>query len=67
MANSNGETILHQLKKEVCLDKKSLIDLYMELDEEKSASAVAANDAIGSQGYKPKNPLFKWRLCSTKE
>ncbi|CAA0335335.1 unnamed protein product [Arabidopsis thaliana] len=41
-----GESILNQLKKEVRLDKKSLIDLYMELDEERSASAVAANEAM---------------------
>ncbi|ESQ27671.1 hypothetical protein EUTSA_v10019533mg [Eutrema salsugineum] len=46
MADPNGESILHQLKKEVRLDKKSLIDLYMELDEERSASAVAANNAM---------------------
>ncbi|XP_010428475.1 PREDICTED: probable myosin-binding protein 6 [Camelina sativa] len=45
-ADQNGESILHQLKKEVRLDKKSLIDLYMELDEERSASAVAANEAM---------------------
>ncbi|KAF2607941.1 hypothetical protein F2Q68_00046456 [Brassica cretica] len=44
--DSNGESILNQLKKEVRLDKKSLIDLYMELDEERSASAVAANNAM---------------------
>ncbi|XP_018443439.2 probable myosin-binding protein 6 [Raphanus sativus] len=42
----NGESILNQLKKEVRLDKKSLIDLYMELDEERNASAVAANNAM---------------------
>ncbi|EFH65252.1 hypothetical protein ARALYDRAFT_316417 [Arabidopsis lyrata subsp. lyrata] len=45
-ADPNGESILNQLKKEVRLDKKSLIDLYMELDEERSASAVAANEAM---------------------
>ncbi|CAH2067305.1 unnamed protein product [Thlaspi arvense] len=45
-ADPNGESILHQLKKEVRLDKKSLIDLYMELDEERSASAIAANNAM---------------------
>lgn len=45
-ADPNDESILHQLKKEVRLDKKSLIDLYMELDEERSASAVAANNAM---------------------
>ncbi|KAL0886814.1 hypothetical protein Bca101_010797 [Brassica carinata] len=43
---TEGESILNQLKKEVRLDKKSLIDLYMELDEERSASAVAANNAM---------------------
>ncbi|KAJ0255815.1 myosin-binding protein 6 [Hirschfeldia incana] len=42
----NSESILNQLKKEVRLDKKSLIDLYMELDEERNASAVAANNAM---------------------
>ncbi|KAL0865736.1 hypothetical protein Bca101_044854 [Brassica carinata] len=46
MADSNGESILNQLKKEVRLDKKSLIDLYMELDEERSASTIAANNAM---------------------
>ncbi|KFK41919.1 hypothetical protein AALP_AA2G189100 [Arabis alpina] len=46
MANQNGDSILNQLKKEVRLDKKSLIDLYMELDEERSASAIAANNAM---------------------
>ncbi|KAG2254280.1 hypothetical protein Bca52824_084416 [Brassica carinata] len=46
ITDSNGESILNQLKKEVRLDKKSLIDLYMELDEERSASAVAANNAM---------------------
>ncbi|CAF2181593.1 unnamed protein product [Brassica napus] len=46
MADSNGESILNQLKKEDCLEKKSLMDLYMELDEERSASAVAANNAM---------------------
>ncbi|CAN8239886.1 unnamed protein product [Cochlearia groenlandica] len=43
---NGGESILNQLKKEVRLDKKSLIDLYMELDEERNASAVAANNAM---------------------
>ncbi|KAJ0256461.1 GTD-binding domain-containing protein [Hirschfeldia incana] len=46
LADSKGESILDQLKKEALLDKKSLIDLYMELDEERSASAVAANNAM---------------------
>ncbi|KAF6146193.1 hypothetical protein GIB67_005841 [Kingdonia uniflora] len=43
---TDGETILHKLKRQVRLDRKSLIALYMELDEERSASAVAANEAM---------------------
>ncbi|KAL5544313.1 hypothetical protein UlMin_008097 [Ulmus minor] len=40
------DSILHGLKTQVRLDRKSLMDLYMELDEERSASAVAANNAM---------------------
>ncbi|KAB2633436.1 hypothetical protein D8674_029683 [Pyrus ussuriensis x Pyrus communis] len=40
------DSILHRLKRQVRLDRKSLIALYMELDEERSASAVAANNAM---------------------
>lgn len=43
---ADGESILHHLKRQVRLDRKSLMDLYMELDEERSASAVAANNAM---------------------
>lgn len=42
----DGDSILNRLKKQVRLDRKSLISLYMELDEERSASAVAANNAM---------------------
>jgi hypothetical protein len=42
----DGESILQHLKKQVRLDRKSLMALYMELDEERSASAVAANNAM---------------------
>ncbi|XP_042497678.1 probable myosin-binding protein 5 [Macadamia integrifolia] len=42
----DGETVLHRLKRQVRLDRKSLITLYMELDEERSASAIAANQAM---------------------
>lgn len=42
----DGESILHRLKRQVRLDRKSLMALYMELDEERSASAVAANNAM---------------------
>ncbi|PIN22655.1 hypothetical protein CDL12_04639 [Handroanthus impetiginosus] len=41
----DGE-ILSRLKRQVRLDHKSLMALYMELDEERSASAVAANNAM---------------------
>lgn len=42
----DGDSVLQHLKKQVRLDRKSLMDLYMELDEERSASAVAANNAM---------------------
>lgn len=42
----DGDSILHHLKRQVRLDRKSLMDLYMELDEERSASAIAANNAM---------------------
>ncbi|XVF50225.1 hypothetical protein PTKIN_Ptkin04bG0079000 [Pterospermum kingtungense] len=38
--------ILHNLKRQVRMDRKSLIALYMELDEERNASAVAAYNAM---------------------
>ncbi|KAK6148458.1 hypothetical protein DH2020_019370 [Rehmannia glutinosa] len=38
--------ILTRLKRQVRLDRRSLMALYMELDEERSASAVAANNAM---------------------
>ncbi|XP_058179296.1 probable myosin-binding protein 5 isoform X2 [Rhododendron vialii] len=43
---TEGDSILHSLKRQVRLDRKSLIAMYMELDEERSASAVAANNAM---------------------
>lgn len=39
-------SIMNYLKRQVRLDGKSLLALYMELDEERSASAVAANNAM---------------------
>jgi len=47
-SNAPNETdnMLSRLKRQVRLDHKSLIDLYMELDEERSASAIAANNAM---------------------
>ncbi|XP_019243663.1 PREDICTED: probable myosin-binding protein 5 isoform X4 [Nicotiana attenuata] len=44
--NEADDDILHRLKRQVRLDRKSLMELYMELDEERSASAVAANNAM---------------------
>ncbi|KAK7301426.1 hypothetical protein RJT34_12290 [Clitoria ternatea] len=41
-----NDAILNNSKKQVRLDRKSLMALYMELDEERSASAVAANNAM---------------------
>lgn len=40
------DAILNHYKRHVRLDRKSLMALYMELDEERSASAVAANNAM---------------------
>ncbi|CAK8563104.1 unnamed protein product [Lathyrus sativus] len=44
--NEDDDPVLHTLKRQVRLDRKSLMALYMELDEERSASAVAANNAM---------------------
>lgn len=41
-----SESILQHLNRQVRLDRKSLMALYMELDEERSAAAVAANNAM---------------------
>ncbi|KAI4329581.1 hypothetical protein MLD38_027953 [Melastoma candidum] len=43
---ADGNSVVSYLKRQVKLDRKSLIELYMELDEERSASAVAANNAM---------------------
>ena len=43
---TDPEAIINRLKRQVRQDRKSLISLYMELDEERSASAVAANNAM---------------------
>ncbi|KAK6153355.1 hypothetical protein DH2020_012994 [Rehmannia glutinosa] len=45
-ANEVDGEILNLLKKQVRLDHKSLMELYMELDEERNASNVAANNAM---------------------
>ncbi|CAN1216429.1 Probable myosin-binding protein 6 [Linum perenne] len=41
-----SESATAEQDKQVRLDRKSLMDLYMELDEERNASAVAANNAM---------------------
>ncbi|XP_058086280.1 probable myosin-binding protein 5 [Magnolia sinica] len=46
MGKVNWKSLLHRLKRQVCLDRKSLIALSTELDQERSASAVAANQAM---------------------
>ncbi|MBA0761303.1 hypothetical protein Gotri_023973 [Gossypium trilobum] len=42
---AEGDILLH-LKRQVRMDRKSLMSLYMELDEERNASAVAAYNAM---------------------
>ncbi|MBA0754552.1 hypothetical protein Gogos_020096 [Gossypium gossypioides] len=42
---AEGDIFLH-LKRQVRMDRKSLMSLYMELDEERNASAVAAYNAM---------------------
>ncbi|WOK95807.1 myosin-binding protein 1-like [Canna indica] len=41
-----GETSIEKLKQQIALDRKSLSALYKELEEERNASAVAANEAM---------------------
>ncbi|KAK4437153.1 putative myosin-binding protein 5 [Sesamum alatum] len=45
-ANEADGNILTRLKRQVRMDRKALTALYMELDEERSAAAVAANNAM---------------------
>nr|GEX55871.1 probable myosin-binding protein 5 isoform X1 [Tanacetum cinerariifolium] len=45
-APGDGDSSLQQLKKQAHMDKKALQLLSMELEEERSASAVAANNAM---------------------
>lgn len=44
--NEVDSDILNHLKKQVRLDHKSLMAMYMELDKERNAAAVAANNAM---------------------
>ena len=43
---ADGDLSLQQIKKQVRIDHKTLMKLSMELDEERSAAAVAANNAM---------------------
>lgn len=43
---ADGGSILQQLKKQVTDNRKALVTLYLELDEERCAAAVAANNAM---------------------
>lgn len=40
------KNLLHRLKRQVHLDRRSLIAMSSELDQERSASAIAANEAL---------------------
>lgn len=41
-----GDSIIHHLKRQVRADRRMLMVLYQELNEERSASAVAANNSM---------------------
>lgn len=41
-----GESTVDRLKRQIDLDRKSISLLYKELEEERSASAIAANQAM---------------------
>ncbi|KAM7277315.1 hypothetical protein ACFE04_019181 [Oxalis oulophora] len=45
-SDADGDSMYCHLNRQVRLDRKSLIALYMELDEERSASNIAANNAM---------------------
>ncbi|KAI3685161.1 hypothetical protein L6452_34397 [Arctium lappa] len=44
--SADGQTLVQQLKKQISDNRKTLVTLFMELDEERSAAAVAANNAM---------------------
>ncbi|KVH98817.1 Zein-binding domain-containing protein [Cynara cardunculus var. scolymus] len=44
--SNDGQTLVQQLKKQISDNRKTLVTLFMELDEERSAAAVAANNAM---------------------
>ncbi|XP_068636209.1 probable myosin-binding protein 5 [Aristolochia californica] len=43
---TDGECLLHRLKRQVRLDRKTLLGMCAELEQERSASTVAANQAM---------------------
>ncbi|MCI16816.1 kinesin-related protein 8-like, partial [Trifolium medium] len=46
MTEIEGESIVDQLKRQIEYDKKCMDDLQRELEEERNASAIAANEAM---------------------
>ncbi|CAL5206925.1 unnamed protein product [Lathyrus oleraceus] len=46
MTEIEGESIVDQLKRQIEYDKKCMDDLQKELEEERNASAIAANEAM---------------------
>jgi hypothetical protein len=62
------DAIVNNLKRQVRLDRKSLMALYMELDEERSASAVAANNAMAMiTRLQAEKAAVQWKHCSIGE
>lgn len=46
LAEIEGESAIDRLKRQIEMDRKSMIVLYKELEEERNASAIAANQAM---------------------
>uniref|UniRef100_A0A7N0TUV6 GTD-binding domain-containing protein n=1 Tax=Kalanchoe fedtschenkoi TaxID=63787 RepID=A0A7N0TUV6_KALFE len=46
VSDREGESLLDRLKRQIEYDKERITSLYKELDEERSASAIAANQAM---------------------
>lgn len=45
-SEADPDSLLQRLKRQLRMDRKSMVALYMELDEERSAAAIAANNAM---------------------
>ncbi|KAL9669273.1 hypothetical protein QQ045_006817 [Rhodiola kirilowii] len=46
VSDREGESLVDRLKRQIEYDKERIVSLYKELDEERSASAIAANQAM---------------------